>query len=119
MLELAQIRPLQQSLMNGDRLADLSLFPVQIPENHVDFERIGVEARRPGELFDRQIDLIAHEEVEAEDVMRRLPRAPSIDPLAVLQLVPLPRFPDREADEQGGQRRQEERVLAHGWPSFS
>ena len=93
----AQARPLQQRLMDGDRLADLALFAVQIAENHVHFERVGVEARGPAQLLDREIDLVGDEKVEAEDVVRRLARAPAIDPRAAAQLVALPRLADREA----------------------
>ena len=46
MLELRQPRPLQQRLVHGDRLADLSLFAIQVAENHVDLERVGVERWR-------------------------------------------------------------------------
>ena len=80
-LELAQPRPLQQGLMHGDRLADLALLAVQVAENHVHFERVGVEAGGAAQLFDREIDLIGDEEVQAEDVVRRFARPAPVDPL--------------------------------------
>ena len=113
MLELAQPRPLQQRLMHRDRLADLSLLAVQVAENHVDFERVGVEAGGAAQLLDRQIDLVGDQEIEAEDVVRRLARAPAIDPLAVAQLVALPGLADGQAGEQRDERGEERRVRAH------
>ena len=68
-------------------------------------------ARR--QLLDGQIDLVGDEEVQAEDVVRRLARAPAIDPRAVAQLVALPRLADRQADEQRDERGEQRRVRAH------
>mgnify|MGYP003693768517 CR=1 FL=1 len=65
-----------------------------------------VEAGGAAQLFDRQIDLVGDEEVQAEDVVRRFARAPPVDPLAVAQLVALPRLADRQPDEQRDQRRE-------------
>ena len=41
-LERCQIRSLEQRLMHVDGTAHLSLLPVQVAENHLDFERVGV-----------------------------------------------------------------------------
>ena len=96
--------------MHGDGLADLSLLAVQVAEDHVHLERVGVEARRPAQLLDREIDLVGDEEVQAEDVVRRLARAAAVDPLAVPQLVALPGLADRQAGEQRDERGQQRRV---------
>ena len=113
-LELAQIRPLQQSLMNGDRLADLSLFPVQIAQDHMDLEGVGVHAGRAAQFFDGQIDLVRDQKVQTEDVVRRSTGAPAVDPLAAAQLVSLPRLADRQTGQQGDQGGKKGRVRAHG-----
>jgi hypothetical protein len=42
MFELGQIRTLQQRLMHVDRPSHLSLLAVQVAEDHLDLERIGV-----------------------------------------------------------------------------
>jgi hypothetical protein len=116
--ELAQGRPLQQVLVQGDRLADLSFFSIQIAEDHVDLERIAIEARRLAQLFYREVDLVRHQEVEAKDVMGRLARAAPIDPAAVAQLVALPRLANRQAGEHRHQRGKKQGVRAHRrWPS--
>ena len=47
-LEAAQARPLQQVLVDLDGAADLSLLAIQVAEDHVDLERVGGEAPRPG-----------------------------------------------------------------------
>ena len=65
-----------------------------------------------GQLLDREIDLIGDQEVQAEQVMRRFPRAAPIEPLAVPQLVTLPRLADRQTGKQGDQRN-ERGVLGH------
>ena len=59
------------------------------------------------QLLDREIDLVGDQEVEAEDVMRRLAGAAAVDPLAVAQLVALPRLADRQAGEQRDERREQ------------
>ena len=48
--------------MDGDRLADLSLFAVQVAENHVNFERVGVEAGRAAQFLDGEVDLVRRPE---------------------------------------------------------
>ena len=99
--------------MHGDRLADLSLLAVQVAENHVHFERVGVEAGGAAQLLDRQIDLVGDQEVQAEDVVRRLARAAAVDPLAVAQLVALPGLADRQAGQQRDERGEQRRVGVH------
>src|SRR5205814_8165926 len=79
----------------------------------VHFERVTVEACGAAQLFDRQIDLIGDEEVEPEDVMRRLARAAAVEPLAVPQLVALPRLADREAGQQRQQGGEERGIAVH------
>ncbi len=69
-LHARQPRTLQQALVNRDGLADLAFLAVQVPQDHVDFERVGVEAGGVGQLFDGEIDLIRDEKVQAEDVVR-------------------------------------------------
>ena len=68
-------------------------------------------ARR--QLFDGEVDLVGDEEVQAEDVVRRLARAPPIDPGAAAQLVALPGLADGQPDQQRDQRREQRRVGAH------
>ena len=104
-LEAGEPRPLQQRLVHVDRAADLSLLAIQVAEDHVDLERVGVEPRRLGQLVDREVDLAGDEEVEPDDVVRRLPRLAPVDPAAVAQLVALPRLADREAEQQRDERR--------------
>src|SRR6185503_7086656 len=99
--------------MQGDRAADLSFGAIQVPENHLDFERIGARARGLRQLVDRLIDVIVDEEVEAEHVVRRLAQAAAVDPPAVAQLVALPRLADDEAEQQREQRGEKRQRLAH------
>ena len=47
-LERAQARALQQLLMNLHGAADLSLLAIQVAEDHVNLERVGIEPARPG-----------------------------------------------------------------------
>ena len=77
------------------------------------FERVGVEARGAAQLLDREVDLVGDEEIQAEDVVRRLARAAPVDPLAVAQLVALPGLADGQAGEQRDERGEQRRVRAH------
>ena len=88
-----------------DRPPDLALLAIQVAEDQVNLERIAGGRRGLRQLLDRRIDLVGDQEVEAEDVVRRLARAPAIDPAAVLQLVALPRLADRQAEQQAEQAR--------------
>ena len=72
--ELAQARPLQQRLVLLDRPADLALLAIQVAEDQPDLQRIAGELRGLRQLVDRLIDLVGDQEVEAEDVVRRLAR---------------------------------------------
>ena len=99
-LERRQVGALQQRLVHVDRAADLPLLPVQVAENHLDLERVGVGAGRLGQLVDRLIDLVVDQEVEPEHVVRRLAQPPAIDPAAVAQLVALPGLADDQPDQQ-------------------
>jgi hypothetical protein len=76
----------------------------------VHLEGVAVEARGAAQLLDREIDLVGDQEVEAEDVVRRLAGAPPIDPFAVAQLVSLPRLADGEAGEQRDQGGEQRRI---------
>src|SRR4030095_7913480 len=66
MLERAQVGPLKKRLMDVDGAADLSLLPVQVAENHLDLEGVGVGAGGLRQLVNRLIDLVVHQEVQAE-----------------------------------------------------
>jgi hypothetical protein len=79
----------------------------------VHFERVRVDARGAGQRVDRQIDLIGDEKIEPEDVVRRLAGAPAIDPRPAAEFLPLPRFADRQPDEQRDECGEERRVSAH------
>ncbi len=98
-LQLAQIRALQQLLMLLDGAADLSLLAIEVPEDQMDLERIAGGSSGPCQLVDGRICLIGREKIEAEHVVRRLARAPAVDPLAVAKLVALPRLAHCQADE--------------------
>src|SRR5262249_39706416 len=100
-LQLAQLRALEQILVLLDRAADLPLLAIEIAEDQVNLERIAGGARRFRQLLDRLVDLVRDEEVQPQHVMRRLARTASVDPHAVPQLVAFPRLADRQADEQG------------------
>src|SRR5262249_40943099 len=104
---------LKQALMYGDRFANLAFFPVEIAENHVHFERVGVEAGCAAQLFDGEIDLVRDEEAQPEDIVRRLARFAPVDPLAIAQLVALPRLADRQPGEERDERREHRRVPVH------
>src|SRR3954454_3984064 len=112
MFELSQVRPLQQRLVLLDRAANLSLFPIQIAENEMNLEWIAGGVGRRTELLDRGIDLIGDKEIQAQHVMRRLERAPPIDPPAILELVALPCLPDGETRQQC-EKHEEGDVRAH------
>ena len=71
----------------------------------------------PGQFLDRLIDLIVHEEVEAEHVMGRLAKPAPIHPAAVAELVALPGL----AGDQAQQQRKEhgkQGVVTHGLEQF-
>ena len=110
--ELGQIGALQQRLMDIDRTSHLAFMPVEIADDHLDFERIGAAAGGVRELVDRLIELVLRQEVQPEHVVRRLSQPPPIDPPAVAQLVPLPRLADDDAGEEGKQHGGQ-RVLSH------
>ena len=76
----------------------------------MDLERIAGGCGGVRQLVDRRVDLVGDQEIEAEHVVRRLARAPAIDPAAVLQLVALPGLADGEAGEQREQRAEEDDV---------
>src|ERR671923_2375510 len=81
-LERREPGPLQQALMHVDGAADLTFLAIQVAENHGDLERRAVAAGGLRELLDGEIDLIGDHEIEADQVMRRLPCLSSIDPSA-------------------------------------
>src|SRR4051812_42789380 len=96
-LQLSQVRTLQQALVLLDCAPDLSLLAIEISEDEVDLERIAGGLSGRAQLLDGLIDLIGNQEIETEHVMRRFTGPASIDPPAVLQLVPLPRLADDQA----------------------
>ena len=65
------------------------------------------------ELLDREVDLVRHEEVQTEDIVRRLARPSAIEPFAVAQLVALPGLADGQPGEQRQQRGEQRRVSVH------
>lgn len=83
-----------------DGARHLSPLSIHIAENKVNLERVGVNPRGLAQLFDRDVDLIGDEEVEAQDVVMRFPCAPAIDPFAVAKLVAFPRLPDRDPGQE-------------------
>src|SRR5262245_6483726 len=99
--------------MDRDGLADLAFLPIEVAQDHVDFERIPVEARGATQFFDRQIDLVGDEKVEPEDVVRRFAYAPAIDPTPVTELVALPCLADRQAHQEREERGEQRCVCAH------
>ena len=111
---MREVGPLQQRLVHVDRAADLSLLPVQVAENHLDLERVGVGAGGLRQLVDRLIDLVVDEEVEPEHVVRRFAQPATIDPPAVAQLVALPGLAHGEADQERHQDGEKRSVRAHG-----
>ena len=96
--------PLQQRLMHLDGARHLAALAVDVAENQVNLERVGVDARGLAQLLDGDVDLVGDEEVEPEHVVMRVARAAAIDPLAVAQLVALPRLADGQAGQQREQR---------------
>ena len=107
MLDLGQLRPLQQRLVHLDGARHLAALAMDVAENQVDLEGVAVDARRLAQLLDRQIDLVRDQEVQAEHVVMRVARAAPIDPLAVAQLVALPGLADGEAEQQRERARRE------------
>ena len=99
-----QLRPLQQGLVNLDGARDLAALAVDVAEDQVNLERVGIDPRRLAQLFDGDVDLIRDQEVQPEHVVMRIARAAAIDPLAVAQLVALPGLADGEAGQQRQQR---------------
>ena len=105
--EFAELGPLQQRLVDRNRLADLAFLAIQVAEDHVYFERVGVERRGLRQLGNRKIDLVGDQKVEAEQVVGRLAGPSPVEPLSVAQLVAFPRLADGQPDEQGDERREE------------
>ena len=103
-LDARQLGPLQQRLVNLNGARDLAALAIDVAENQVNLERVGVDARGLAQLLDGDVDLVGDEEVQPEHVVMRLARAAPIDPLAVAQLVALPRLADGQAGQQGEQR---------------
>ena len=111
---MRQVGPLQQRLVDVDGAADLSLLPVQVAEDHLDLERVGVGAGGLRQLVDRLVDLVVDQEVQAEHVVRRFAQAAAVDPAAVAQLVALPGLADGQTDEQRHEDGEKRRVRDHG-----
>ena len=97
--------PLQQRLVDLDGARHLAALAVDVAEDQVDLERVGVDARRLAQLLDREVDLVGDQKVQAEHVVMRIAGAAAIDPAAVAQLVALPRLADGQAGQQREQRR--------------
>ncbi len=114
-LEPGELLTLQQRLVHLDRPRHLTALAVDVAEDQVDLERVGVDPGRLAELLDRQVDLVGDQEVQAEHVVVRVAGLAAVDPAAVAQLVALPRLADGHASEQGEQRRDEGEVaVEHG-----
>ena len=113
LLHRAELRALQQPLVQPDRLAHLSALAVEIAQDQIDLERRRVESHRPCQLLDGQVDLVGNQEVQPEDVVRRLADLAAVDPAAVLQLVALPGLADGETDQQGDERGDEHERVSH------
>ena len=62
---------LQQALVNVDGARDLPLLAIQAAEQQMDFERVAETLRGLAQLLDCEIDLVRHEEVQADDVVQR------------------------------------------------
>ena len=87
--------------MHGDGPRDLALLTVQVAEDHLNFEGVGIGAGGGGKLLDRLIDLMLGEEIQPEHIVRGLAQPAAIDPSSVAQLVTLPRLAHKKADQQG------------------
>jgi hypothetical protein len=109
-LEPRQLRPLEQGLVHLDGARHLTALAVHVAQDHVDLERVGVDAGGAAQLLDRQVDLVRDQEVQAQHVMLRVAGLAAVDPAAVAQLVALPGFAHREPDEQGDERQDERQV---------
>ena len=111
--ELADARPLQDLLVDLDGAPDVALLAIQVAENHVDLDGILVDPRGLAQLLDRVIELVGDEEVQALDVVRRLPRLAAIDPAAFVQLVALPRLAGGQAEQEGDERGEQGEVVGY------
>ena len=69
-LQPSQARALKKRLVDGDGLADLSLFAVQVPQDHVDVERVRIDARGAKQFLDCQVGLIGDQEVQPDEIAR-------------------------------------------------
>ena len=58
MLDPSELGPLQQRLVYLDGPGHLTALTIDIAEDHVDLERVGIDACGVTQLFDGQIDLI-------------------------------------------------------------
>src|SRR4051812_25971034 len=103
MFELSEVRPLQQSLMFLDGAANLSLFTIEISQDEMNLQRIAGGLGGGAQFLDRGIDLVGHQKVQTQHVMRGLTRPASIDPPPVLELVSLPCLADGEARQKSEQ----------------
>ena len=108
-----EVGPLQQPLMNRDRSPDLSFLAIQVAENHLDLERVGLGAGGACQFIDGLIDLVVNEAVETQHVVRRLTKTAAIDPATVAQLVPLPGLAHDQAQQQRKQHGKQG-VVTHG-----
>ena len=97
-LDLGQLGALQLRLVHLDGARDLAALAMHVAEDQVNLERVAVDARRLAQLLDRQVDLVGDEEIQAQHVVMRIAGAAPIDPLAVAQLVALPRLADGQAE---------------------
>ncbi len=106
--ELAQVGPLQEVLVFLDRPSDLSLLAIEIAEDQMNLERVAGDLRRLLQFVDRRIDLVGDEKIQSEHVVRRFARPAPIGPHTFPQLVAFPRFPDREAQQERHQAREQD-----------
>ncbi len=106
-LQRGEVGPLQQRLVDVHGATHLPLLTVQVPQDHLDFERLGVRARGVRQFVDRLVNLVVHQEIEAEHVMRSLAKPPAVDPAPIPQLVPFPGLAHHQPQQQGEEHGQQ------------
>ena len=112
-LQCGEIGPLQQRLVDVHRAAHLPLLTVQVAQDHLYFERVGLGARGVREFLDRLVDLVADQKIETEHIVWGFAKPPAVDPAAIPQLVPFPPLPHHQPKEQGKQHGQQVQLGRH------
>jgi len=72
---------------------------------------VAVNARGLAQLLDGDVDLVGDEEIQPQDVVVRVARPAAVDPLAIAQLVTLPRLADGQTGEQREQSGDERKIV--------